>query len=105
MEEAALFGGVKVDGGQGGAQATAAIVNDQFQAGFAAEALLFQLAQEGEPAFGIFAVGQAAKPRPPGGRCPARRPKRSSKQRLRRLLTGRRGRGRQCATGRWRTVA
>ena len=58
VEQAALFDGIKVDGGQGGAQATAAIVNDQFQAGFAAQALLFQLAQEGQPAFGVLAVGQ-----------------------------------------------
>ena len=36
VEQAALFDGIKVDRGQGGAQATPAIVNDQFQAGFAA---------------------------------------------------------------------
>ena len=36
MEEAALFDGVKVDGGQGCAEATAAIVDDQFQPQFAA---------------------------------------------------------------------
>lgn len=44
--------------GDQGAQAAAAIVNDQFQAVFAPDALLFQLAQESQPACGILTVGQ-----------------------------------------------
>jgi len=58
VKEAALFGSVEMNGIQGSAQATTAIVNDQFQAVFTAQALLLELAQEGQPAFEIFTVGQ-----------------------------------------------
>ena len=58
VEQAALFGGIEVDGLQRATQAAAAIVNDQFQADFATHPLFFQLAQEGQPALGVLAVGQ-----------------------------------------------
>lgn len=47
-----------MDSIQGGTQAATAIVNDRFQTVFTAQTLLLQLAQEGQPAFGIFSVGQ-----------------------------------------------
>ena len=76
VEEAALLSRVKVDRLQSGAEAAAAIVDEPFQAVFAAQALFLPLAEQGEPTLGVFVVGQT--------------PKAMSRHRLRRLLTGRR---------------
>ncbi len=59
VKEAALFGGSEVDGGKGSAETGAAVIDDEFESVFAADAQGLEIGEEGKPGGFVFVVSQA----------------------------------------------